>query len=51
MAEDKNIDSDDFFTKEKETLDDSKSNSLTEVLSILYVTIVLIALFLKIMYG
>lgn len=35
----------------EETISDTKSNSLTEVLSILYVTIVMIALFLKIMFG
>lgn len=36
---------------EEESFDEKTSNSLTETLSILYVTIILLALFLKIMFG
>lgn len=35
----------------EETAEDIHNNSFTEILSILYVTIILIALFLQIMFG
>ena len=41
----------DEFIEQDETFDDKKSNSLTEILSLLFVTIVLVVLFLKIMFG
>lgn len=37
--------------KEKETKDDITSNTLTEILAILYVTIVILGLFFKILFG
>lgn len=37
--------------KEKETRDDVTSNTLTELLAILYVSIVILGLFFKILFG
>lgn len=37
--------------EDQEEGNESRSSSLTEVLSLLYVTIILLALFLKILFG
>lgn len=37
--------------KQKESRDDRITDSLTEILAILYVTVIILILFLKIMFG
>ncbi len=37
--------------KEKETVDEERSTNLTQVISYLFVTIIILTLFLKILFG
>lgn len=39
------------FENTEEEISELRSSSLTEVLSLLYVTLILLALFLKILFG